>query len=319
MNISPNSLWFYSKGGEQKGPVSFSDLQQLLAEGLSPSTLVWTEGEGSWVPASRIPELIPQTISDPSNPYSAPTTNVALEPTMAASGREEPPEPPIPLDIGFCIGQGWKHTFANFGTIFLVGLIYLAITFGVWIVTGLIFGGQADLQMNERDFQTNPGSPLSFIGGLINQCVSLFLNLGITHIGLRILRGEHPQVGEIFSQGNKFLNGALATFLFAIMVVLGFICLIIPGIFMVLRFGFFMEAIVEKNLDAISALKYSYRLTRENTLSRLGLAIISILIVFAGVIALGVGLIIAIPVVWMTSLVAYRYLHAGTNGLKVLP
>ena len=111
MNISPNSLWFYSKGGEQKGPVSFSDLQQLLAEGLSPSTLVWTEGEGNWVPASRIPELIPQTISDPSNPYSAPTTNVALEPTMAASGREEPPEPPIPLDIGFCIGQGWKHTF----------------------------------------------------------------------------------------------------------------------------------------------------------------------------------------------------------------
>lgn len=319
MNTSPSSLWFYSKGGKQEGPVSFSDLQQLLAEGLSPSTLVWTEGEANWVPASAIPDLIPQAISDPSNPYSAPVTSVALEPTIAAPGLEEPPEPPIPLDIGFCLGQGWKHTFANFGTIFLVGLIYLAISFGVGIVTTLIFGGQSDVQMNEHDFQTNSGSPLSLIGGLINQCVSIFLSLGTTHIGLRILRGEHPQVGEMFSQGNKFLNGALATLFFVIMFVLGLICFIIPGIFIALRFGFFMEAIVEKKLDAISALKYSYRLTRENTLSRLGLAIISILIVVAGFIALFVGLIIAIPVVWMTSLVAYRYLHAGTNGLKVLP
>jgi hypothetical protein len=238
---------------------------------------------------------------------------------MAAPGLEEPPEPPIPLDIGFCIGQGWKHTFANFGTIILVGLIYLAISFGVALVTNLIFGGQSDVRINGQGIQTTSGGPFSLIGDLIAQCVSIFLSLGAIHIGLRILRGEHPEVGEMFSQDSKFINGALATLLYFIMVFFGLICFIIPGIFLALRFGFYKEAIVEKNLDAISALKYSYQLSRENTLSLFGLAIICFLILLVGFIALYIGLIISFPVVWMTSLVAYRYLHAGPNGLKVLP
>ncbi|MGJ8696427.1 MAG: DUF4339 domain-containing protein [Verrucomicrobiaceae bacterium] len=319
MNTSPNSLWFYSEAGEQKGPVPFSQLQQLIAQGLPPSSLVWTEGLPEWIAATTIPQLVPSSAQPGNNPYAAPSTDVSLPNATHLSTDGGPPEHPVPLDVTFCIGQAWKHTFANFGTIILTGLVYGAVVFGVGMVMGLIAGGGSGFQVTEEGFRTQSNNALSWVGEIVNQCVSIFLSLGATHIGLRILRGEKPEIGELFSQGPKFLQGALATILYFLMVVGGLILLIVPGIYLALRFGFYREAIVEKNLDAISALKYSSQLTRDNRLSLFGLWLLGFLITIAGALALLVGLIVAIPVVWLSTLVAYRYLHAGPNGLKVLP
>ena len=59
-------LWFYSQGGEQRGPLSFSELSQKAASGqLQPDELVWREGMPSWEAARRIPELLPETQAGP--------------------------------------------------------------------------------------------------------------------------------------------------------------------------------------------------------------------------------------------------------------
>lgn len=43
--------WFYADGGNQKGPVSDSELDELLRSGkISPNTLVWREGMTHWQP-----------------------------------------------------------------------------------------------------------------------------------------------------------------------------------------------------------------------------------------------------------------------------
>ena len=52
--------WFYSRGAQQLGPVSFEDLQRLAASGqLQPSDMVWTEGMANWSPASAVANLLP--------------------------------------------------------------------------------------------------------------------------------------------------------------------------------------------------------------------------------------------------------------------
>jgi hypothetical protein len=50
--------WFYTVGGERKGPVGFSDLEALVRAGvIHRDTLVWTAGRADWKPAVDVPEL----------------------------------------------------------------------------------------------------------------------------------------------------------------------------------------------------------------------------------------------------------------------
>lgn len=323
MDTTPSSQWFYSKNGEQKGPVPFSELQDLLSSGLPATSLVWTEGAAEWVPASSIPELIQQTAADPENPYAAPSTNAELTSDPGNYGTEDIPEPPIPLDIGFCLTQGWKHTFANFGLIVLLGLVYIGITFGM----GLIFGlGQIPfgdtVSIDPETGATGPPNTGSIvyqvITTIIQQLVSIFLSLGVVRFGLNLLKGESPEIGTLFSQSDKFLTALAATILFGLMAIAGFILFILPGIFIIIRFGYYMQAIVEKNLNPIDALKYSWNLTRSNFWAVFGLGFVNFLIILVGCLPCFLGLIIAVPFTWLASLVSYRYLHAGPQGIKVL-
>jgi uncharacterized RDD family membrane protein YckC len=52
--------WYFTRGGQQSGPVEFNALQQMAAAGhLQPTELVWSEGMAQWSPASSVPGLMP--------------------------------------------------------------------------------------------------------------------------------------------------------------------------------------------------------------------------------------------------------------------
>lgn len=56
--MAESAEWFYASGDRQNGPVRFSDLQDLIANGtVGGSTLVWKQGMDEWAPASRVPGL----------------------------------------------------------------------------------------------------------------------------------------------------------------------------------------------------------------------------------------------------------------------
>lgn len=53
------SSWFYSKDGQQQGPVDDATLKHMLATGeLPPEALVWTRDLGRWRPASEVQGLL---------------------------------------------------------------------------------------------------------------------------------------------------------------------------------------------------------------------------------------------------------------------
>ncbi len=48
--------WYYESNGESKGPVPQSTLLWMLENGsVSATTLLWSEGQADWLPASQIP------------------------------------------------------------------------------------------------------------------------------------------------------------------------------------------------------------------------------------------------------------------------
>src|SRR3954471_12594585 len=74
--------WFYEFNGEQKGPVTESELDQLIAQGtVLPTTLVWREGLASWTPLAQarpsVPPPVPGTSSVGGTPTATGTTQCA--------------------------------------------------------------------------------------------------------------------------------------------------------------------------------------------------------------------------------------------------
>lgn len=72
--------WYYTQNGQQTGPISFYQLQQLANTGTLKSTdYVWTDGQGDWKPASEVVGL-----------FSGGSTSVPPPPTSGQYGGGAP-------------------------------------------------------------------------------------------------------------------------------------------------------------------------------------------------------------------------------------
>lgn len=317
--------WYYAKDGQRNGPVSLDDIQRLLAGGsLRETDLVWREGMTDWMPAAGVPELKPAApaipppppmsapADDSSNPYHAPVssyTGTAAE--VTAPGEEIVPGSQ-PIDIGECISRAFELTKRHFWFLLGVGAIYMvaSIVMGVVLeVAGMPF------EVNRMETEGFNAPPMSVAAGiavnLVNQLFGIYIGLGLTRIGLNLVSGQNVAIGMLFGEGGKLLNSAVATFLYAVMVALGTLLLIVPGIYLALRFSQYQAAIVDKNLGAIEALKYSARLTQGNKLNLFLLWFVCAGLVLAGIVALLVGLAFALPMVYLISYIAYRWMQYG--------
>ncbi|WP_310487074.1 hypothetical protein [Chamaesiphon sp. VAR_69_metabat_338] len=105
--------------------------------------------------------------------------------------------------------------------------------------------------------------------------VSSVLTLGYSVGVLPILTGTSIYfIYRYLKQGTADLSGAvnkalsqsgqliLGNFLYVLAVIVGFICLILPGIYLSVRWGFLLYAIVSQNCSAIDGFKYSSELVK---------------------------------------------------------
>lgn len=148
---------------------------------------------------------------------------------------------------------------------------------------------------------------------IISLIFSLWLSLGVIRVYLDVLHGSDIAFEKIFSQGGLLLATLGAAFLYALMVGVGFLLLIIPGVYLLIRFFYFEIFIVDKQLGSINSLKNSWRLTTGNWWSIFGLAILLLLFNVAGALALVLGLLVTMPVSLMVTVCAYEFL-SGTEG-----
>lgn len=315
--------WYYSSGGKQNGPVSFEQLVEIARSGsLDPvKDLVWTSTMKDWLPAGKVPGIFgaPAPAADPANPYAAPETTWTEVARTPATGEALPEIVPgsEPIDVGGCVKRGFDLTCRNFGMILLVAIVYIAVTFAVSTVLGLIdiaFGwGHQQTTFSDgsgsagwRYQQT--GSPLNMI---VSQVLSIFLSLGASRIGLNLVSGKEFDIGMLFGGGKKLLPALGATILFTLMMTVGLLLLIVPGVYLAMRYGLYLTAIVDRDLGVMDSFKYSSSLTTNNRMNLFLLALLGFLIVIAGCLALCVGMFFAIPVMWLSWTVAYRWMQYG--------
>ncbi|MGA0853827.1 MAG: DUF4339 domain-containing protein [Luteolibacter sp.] len=287
------SEWHYTRNGSQTGPVDFEILRVMAAKGElnAEKDLVWSNGMKDWIAAGKIAGLFDQT------PPPVPQIGPEFDPVPGSIE---------PLEVGACVRRAFDLTKQNFGKLFLALIVGLSAMFGAAMILGMIdhamgWGPPAGADRNQG----------SVFNQLAMQVVSIFISLGVTRFALNLVSGRPASVSQIFGEGDKLLRGIGVSILLGLMIILGLIFLIVPGIWLGLKYGQAMTALVDRNCGVFEAFRYSGKITdgHKSRLMLLGFA--AIVIMLAGLLALVVGLVFAYPMALLTWVLGYRWMQGG--------
>ena len=156
---------------------------------------------------------------------------------------------------------------------------------------------------------------VSFLVGLI----SVVVQIGILAIVLDQIDGKEKDWRDIYRKYPLFLKFIVSSVLYGLIVIGGLILFIVPGIIWSLKFGLYTYLIVDKNAGPIEALKMSSRITQGVKWQLLLFNFLAGLIIIAGLLALVLGVFVAVPVVTLAGAWVYRKLEQQTNAVQETP
>ena len=136
--------------------------------------------------------------------------------------------------------------------------------------------------------------------GLGALALSGAMSFGLSRTMVLIYRGHTPQFETYFDGFKHFLPTLVAFLLVSVIVLVGFVLLIIPGIIAAIGLSQTFYVLQDRpELGAEGAIRESWRLTwtNGNMLKVFFMSILSLFVALGGLLALGVGLFLAIPLV----------------------
>ena len=180
-----------------------------------------------------------------------------------------------------------------------------------WILMGLIIGFTIIYSLLLLFTIPVRGVTVS-ISGIVVSVVCLLLS-GLFYMGylkncLQTLDEEEPQFSAYGQVSGKLLPFIAAGFLYFLITAVGFALLLVPGIYLALRLQYCYALIVDENCGVIESLKRSWNITQGHVMRLFVLFLIQFLICIIGVIALGIGIFVAVPLVALMYSYSYRKL-----------
>ena len=236
------------------------------------------------------------------------------------------------VDAGQLVGFGWRTTMQNLPLVLGLSVTALVIAWIPQVVSAVAGDPAIQLMMSLASFLV----------------VSPLMSMGMIKVALKLCRGEKPAFEDLFSSLHLIPSYLGATILFMLMLsvvfavgfilafiisaiglavlftgdvgtglglmlvalVIASVIVLVPTTIAWLVFGFYPYFIVDKRMGPVEALQASMRATKGSRMALLGLAVVSFLIVIAGLLCFVVGVFVAIPVVVVAWALAYRRLAA---------
>ena len=221
---------------------------------------------------------------------------------------DTPAPAPRPTAFG-AYGHGWRMLKEYFLELLLITAAYVALTLptaGLWGDNAAEFLSEY-VSFNLIIFKIGgaPGAALFSIAyALLLQAP---LAYGIDYASLVAARSEVPNIGKLFSAFMNYWNAVLANLLVFAITGMGFVMLIIPGLYFMVKLSFVSFLVVERKMDAVAAVKESWRMTTGYGWRIFGILMLALPIGLAGLLFFGVGIIISI--IWFNLAMATMY-HA---------
>jgi uncharacterized membrane protein len=271
-------------GGDQQeyGPVSAEQVRQWILEGRANcDTRAQVDGANEWKPLGQFPEfaeaLAAQTPSRPGPKDSMPGADAAALLNEYGQRAEL-------LDIGLCITRSWTLLKENF-----------------W----LLVGASAVMLLIHVVLEFVP-----LVGQVAGIVLSLVLWAGLDWLFLKRIRGLEAEFADAFAGFQvNFTQLLLASIVTTVLIMIGLFLCLLPGIYlMVAWLGFGPLLIIDRRLEFWTALELSRRVVSRTWMSWwsiLALFVLTLVILLAGVLALGIGVFVTLPLA--TGAVVYAY------------
>lgn len=168
---------------------------------------------------------------------------------------------------------------------------------------------------------------IALIAGAIAKTtgVSIFENLGSITINIlqpifyagimlvanEIVKGNDPDFGK-FLEGKKFwLPLVILSFVMGLLTVVGFVFLIIPGIYLAIGYSFANLFVIFMGYDTWTALELSRKIITKNWWSFFGFIIVIALINIGGLLACGIGILFTAPATMCMTYCAFEDIVGG--------
>lgn len=211
---------------------------------------------------------------------------------------EDSPQRKISPTVGSCYSNGLDRLREWFLELLVIFIIVMVIaipssmgssssevidTFSIWDVLGYFYG----------------------------ILVSGPIGYGAAFAYLKATRGERPEVGDILEFRHNYLNIVIAGMVSGIIICVGFILLIVPGIIFACKLAFVPYLVIEKRMEAAEAIRESWNMTEGHAMTIFLIGLAGIPVCIAGLLCLVVGIIPAF--MWISLTLASLY-HAVSSG-----
>ncbi len=184
------------------------------------------------------------------------------------------------INVQDYIRQGWEMFRANIGE--FVG--FTLIIFAVLVASSLFDGGSSLL--------------------FSSIAASLYAGYGI--VAFRLASGQPFQFNDFFRGFNYFLPLFLASLASTLLVSIGLVLLLVPGIYLAVAYMFTTFLVIDYRMEFWQAMETSRAIITRHWFSFFGFALVLFVLNFFGALALGVGLMVTIPVTSCAAAIAYK-------------
>lgn len=194
--------------------------------------------------------------------------------------------------------KGAKWDFHKGYAVYFV--VYLLLI-GVQMVLLYLGGG-----FDENTGDSVPALVSNIAGQILVTVFSLPLGAGIFIMGLRRAVDAPVHAGLVVAYYHKTLQLFLTALLMYLMLIVGFLCLILPGIYLMFAYMYAMPLVVDKNLGPWQALEASRKAITKRWFTFVGLWIVMIIALVISAVPLGIGMIWTLPLMTIAFGIVYR-------------
>lgn len=197
---------------------------------------------------------------------------------------------------------GWE-TFKRRPWFFIGASAVIAV---LYIAASVISAGVDSVFGGSLDEETAPGQIVSYLLGAL-------ISMGVTAFYLAAHdRADAVELSMLWHP-KPFWKYVGASILTTLAFIIGLVLLIVPGIIALLFFMFSTFIVIDRGLGPIEAMKESMRITEGHRWPLLGLVAVLALILIAGMLVFGVGVLVAMPIAALAFTHAYRVLSGGAG------
>lgn len=188
-----------------------------------------------------------------------------------------------------------------------VGFAYAMYKEKPWLMLAVLLANIVLLSLSDIAALWQVSSLTSDVLDIVSLVFSGITILGTIYISLKLYDGKDARFSDIVAPIRKFFIFFIAKILYCLLVLLGLIVFIVPGIYVYLKYQYFAHAMVYKNMGIVESFKESARITQGELWHLAKYQLVILLLNISGFITI-IGFLITLPMTYLADAYVYRKL-----------